>query len=80
MIFIYKLRSDDQKGAAGGEDTTIGLIAITSILCPRRVLAASMDTSSQRFAIAALLDGRMGLVCDLDEDPSIGILNHRRGL
>jgi len=69
MIFIYKLRSDDQKGAAGGEDTTIGLIAITSILCPRRVLAASMDTSSQRFAIAALLDGRMGLVCDLDEDP-----------
>ncbi|TKA73223.1 hypothetical protein B0A49_04892 [Cryomyces minteri] len=38
---------------------------ITSVICPKRVLAMSMDASSKRFAIAALLDGRMGLVCDL---------------
>ncbi|KAI9876756.1 MAG: hypothetical protein M1830_005804 [Pleopsidium flavum] len=68
MIYIYKLRSDDKKNP-GEKDIATGLTAVTSILCPRRVLAASMDTSSQRFAIAALLDGRMGLVCDLDESP-----------
>ncbi|KAG0138347.1 hypothetical protein HOY82DRAFT_588538 [Tuber indicum] len=28
---------------------------VTSVVCPRRVLAVSMDTSSQRFAIAILL-------------------------
>ncbi|CAD6441479.1 b7a490ab-2979-4a99-a354-5d14c3ed9e85 [Sclerotinia trifoliorum] len=38
---------------------------VTSIICPHRVLACSMDTSSHRYAIAALLDGRMGLVCDI---------------
>lgn len=35
----------------------------TCIICPRRVLACSMDTSSNRDAIAILMDGRMGLVC-----------------
>ncbi|KAI9663522.1 MAG: hypothetical protein M1831_002531 [Alyxoria varia] len=44
------------------------LVPVTSIVCPRRVLATSMDTSAQRFAVAALLDERMGLVCDLDLD------------
>lgn len=38
---------------------------LTSVICPRRVLAMSMDASSRRLAVAALLDGRMGLVCDL---------------
>ena len=38
---------------------------ITSIICPSRVVACSMDTSSQRYAIAVLLDGRMGMVCDI---------------
>ena len=41
---------------------------VTSIVCPKRVQAVSMDTSAQRFAVAALLDGRVGLVCDLDQD------------
>lgn len=39
---------------------------IASVMCPRKVLAMSMDTSASRFAVAALLDGRMGLVCNLD--------------
>ena len=38
---------------------------LTSIICPRRVLAMSMDSSSGRFAVAALLECRMGMVCDL---------------
>ena len=44
------------------------LVPVTSVICPKRVLAVSMDTSERRFAVAALLDGRMGLVCDLDLD------------
>jgi len=49
---------------------------ISSILCPRRVLAMSMDASGNRYSVAALLDGRMGLVSNLnaesmyDEAPS----------
>jgi hypothetical protein len=38
---------------------------VASIICPRRVLECSMDTSSNRFAVAALLDGRMGIVVDI---------------
>lgn len=40
--------------------------ALTHIVCPYRVLAVSMDTSSHRFAVAALLEGRVGLICDLN--------------
>ena len=40
-------------------------VPATSVLCPRRVLGMSMDVSSGRHAIAALLEGRMGLVCEL---------------
>ena len=43
---------------------------ITSILCPRRVLAMSMDVSSRRLAISVLLEGRMGLLCNTPIDGS----------
>jgi hypothetical protein len=49
MIYIYELEGNN-------------LHPLTSMVCPRRVLAMSMDASSRRFAIAALLDERMGLV------------------
>lgn len=52
MIYVYQLDASE-------------LLPITSVVCPRRVLAMSMDASSRRFAVAALLDGRMGLVCEL---------------
>jgi hypothetical protein len=52
LIFVYELQ-----GAA--------LQLLTSITCPRRVLSMSMDFSSDRNAIAALLEGRMGMVCEL---------------
>jgi hypothetical protein len=41
------------------------LIPITSVICPRRVLSMSMDVSSGRHAVAALLEGRMGMVSEL---------------
>ena len=52
IIYVYELVQDD-------------LRAITSIAAPTRVLGMSMDTSARRFAVAALLDGRMGLVCNI---------------
>ncbi|KAL3417821.1 F-box domain-containing protein [Phlyctema vagabunda] len=65
LIYVYELNQDSKE-----HDTRSGLHAgdlspITSIICPRRVLACSMDTSSHRYAVAALMDGRMGLVCDI---------------
>ncbi len=66
LVYVYSLQpSNDDTGPPseyGGS-----LRGITSIVCPRRVLAVSMDSSSQRFAIAVLMDGRMGLVCDLHD-------------
>ncbi|KAL7783885.1 hypothetical protein V8C37DRAFT_414468 [Trichoderma ceciliae] len=35
------------------------------ILCPRRVISCSMDTSSERYAVAFLMEGRVGMVCDI---------------
>ncbi|KAK5129259.1 hypothetical protein LTR16_002299 [Cryomyces antarcticus] len=52
IVYVYAINGKDIR-------------PITSVVCPKRVLAVSMDASSKRFAIAALLDGRMGLVCDL---------------
>ncbi|KAJ4301166.1 hypothetical protein N0V90_003256 [Kalmusia sp. IMI 367209] len=52
IIYIYDLRSGD-------------IAPATSVICPRRVLATSMDVSSGRNAVAALLEGRMGMVCEL---------------
>ncbi|KAJ4344007.1 hypothetical protein N0V95_006427 [Ascochyta clinopodiicola] len=38
---------------------------LTSVVCPRRILAMSMNASVGRDAVAALLEGRMGMVCEL---------------
>ncbi|KZF26829.1 hypothetical protein L228DRAFT_19358 [Xylona heveae TC161] len=54
VTYIYRLTAQDA-----------GIQPFTSVSCPARVLAVSMDTSSERFAIAVLLDGRMGLVCEV---------------
>ncbi|KAF1950732.1 hypothetical protein CC80DRAFT_225770 [Byssothecium circinans] len=52
LIYIYQLRGTN-------------LIPWTSVVCPRRVLSVSMDVSSGRNAVAALLEGRMGMVSDV---------------
>ena len=62
VIYIYSLSgNNDPMPTHWGH-----LEPMTSIVCPRRVLAVSMDTSSERFAVAALLDDRMGIVCELN--------------
>lgn len=63
IVYIYELNRSHR--TYRGDDKVEGgaLRPFTSIICPRRVLACSMDTSSNRDAIAILMDGRMGLVC-----------------
>ncbi|KAL2072730.1 hypothetical protein VTL71DRAFT_12073 [Oculimacula yallundae] len=63
LVYIYELNRSHKSGDS--IDSPGLLRPVTSIICPRRVLACSMDTSSQRYAIAILLDGRMGMVCDI---------------
>ena len=67
LINIYELNKRYNPLEDGDSTSPGSLRPVTSILCPRRVLACSMDTSSHRYAIAVLLDGRMGLVCDLSQ-------------
>lgn len=64
LIYVYSLRDSSSDSYLHG-----GYVSpVTTVICPHRVLAVSMDTSSQRFAIAALLEGRVGIVCDLHEN------------
>ena len=63
-IYIYALRGFP--GDANNQPYSGHLKLLTSVICPDRVLAVSMDTSSQRYAVAALLHGSVGLVCDVD--------------
>ena len=61
LIYVYSLRDNSSKKHTYGGY----LSPATTVICPHRVLAVSMDTSCQRFAVAALLEGRVGLVCEL---------------
>jgi hypothetical protein len=65
VVYVYRLSGQNCQGVVSEGSLGGCLSPVTSVLCPRRVLAVSMDTSCGRFAIAALLDGRMGLVCDI---------------
>jgi hypothetical protein len=65
LVYIYELNCNQYRGEMADDRQNGALRPVTSVICPRRVLACSMDTSSHRYAIAVLLDGRMGLVCDL---------------
>lgn len=44
-----------------------GIQPVTRIICPRRVLGVSVDTSSTRYAVAILLEGRVGMCCSLTD-------------
>lgn len=67
-ISIYTLGSDWASFTGGRYEH---VEAAATIICPHRVLAISMDTSLSSFAVAALLEDRVGLVCELQEGPSI---------
>lgn len=65
LVYVYQLNQSNDDCDENEVKQSGALIPITSLMCPRRVLACSMDTSSQRYAIAVLMDARMGMVCDI---------------
>ncbi|KAJ5132998.1 hypothetical protein N7448_007156 [Penicillium atrosanguineum] len=62
MIYVFYLH--DKKTKSGLENTD--LEPISSIECPFEVLSATLDTTTPRVVLAALLSNRVGMVCDLD--------------
>lgn len=65
LVYVYELNRSERCDATPDMMKPGVLRPVTSIICPSRVLACSMDTSSHRYAIAILLDGRMGVVCEI---------------
>lgn len=67
-IYVYSLENRASTTAA---HKGAYLEFLISINCPYPVLAVTMDTSQERFSIAALLEGRMGLVYNLYDDVAV---------
>ncbi|KAL9103873.1 MAG: hypothetical protein Q9163_001110 [Psora crenata] len=63
LIYLYSIRipKGNKSHVYGGS-----ILPVTRVECFGRALDVSMDTSSERYSIAAVLEGRKGLLCDLD--------------
>ncbi|EED18742.1 F-box domain protein [Talaromyces stipitatus ATCC 10500] len=81
MIYVYYL-GNRKRGDSGPprlseatpEDLFLGdndldILPVSSIGCPYEILSATIDTSTPRFVIAALLRGRVGMICDIKGVP-----------
>lgn len=64
-IYVYSLRN--QTCMTQDVKASCPVVLASTVDCPNRVLAVSMDTSCGRFAVAALLEERVGLVCCLED-------------
>lgn len=59
MIYVFHLRNRKFKPDSDS-------VLIATISCPFEVLSATLDTTTPRLVIAALLQNRVGMVCDVD--------------
>lgn len=82
MIYVYHLRnrksgdvwpkverSMDQE-RPDLDDKDLDILPLSSIGCPYEVLSATIDTSTPRLVVAALLRGRIGMICDIKRVPA----------
>ena len=65
-IFVFHLGKD---GAAASHSRHTDVQILRSFKCPQRVLAVSIDTSSDSYLIAVLMEGSAGLMFNLVEEP-----------
>jgi len=65
VVYVYQLCEVERRGSTPHFPHGGSLEFYSKIVCPKRVLGVSMDTSSRRFAVAALLDDHTGMVVDL---------------
>lgn len=73
MLYVYELHHDCQRKAASWKLRPRGhplidrplVRLLTSLECPGTIIDCSMNASAERFAIAVLMAGRLGMCCDL---------------
>lgn len=66
MIYVFQLRGKRATSMLSADLADTDLEPISSIECPFEVLSATFDTSPPRFVVAALLQNRVGIVCDVE--------------
>lgn len=66
MIYVYHLLGRKSQSASPTDMPDVALAPISRISCPFEVLSATIDTSTPRFTVAALLNNRVGMICELD--------------
>ncbi|KHN98957.1 uncharacterized protein MAM_03419 [Metarhizium album ARSEF 1941] len=79
LAYIYELNHVCQPGRSAWsmplrrrQGMPLGFMRpVANIICPRRILCASMDTSSGRDSVAFLMEGRVGMVCGIAKDQSL---------
>ena len=72
-VYVYELnhvcfnpRSRWSVPLRSRESRSLGLPRpVATVICPRQVISCNMDTSAGRHAVAILMEGRMGMVCDI---------------
>lgn len=75
-IFIYCLLN--RKVKSSKQDVAdVDLAPITSISCCAEVLTATIDTSTPQLVVAALLRGRIGMICDVNADAASTVTGSR---
>ncbi|OJJ43228.1 hypothetical protein ASPZODRAFT_74748 [Penicilliopsis zonata CBS 506.65] len=69
MIYIYRLLSRQVGDSVPVSINALGdldFAPICSIACPAAILSVTIDTTAPKFVVAALLQGRVGMICDID--------------
>lgn len=68
-IYVYRLltrKTGDAMLVSSVDMGDVDLVLVSRIDCPVEVLSAAIDTRTPKLAVAALLSGRVGIICDLD--------------
>lgn len=66
-VFIYRLLNR-KHGSSEQDVADMDIAPVTSISCCAEVLTATIDTSTPKLVVAALLRGRIGMICDINTD------------
>lgn len=70
MIYVFRLLGKRMRSMLSADLADTDLEPISSIECPFEVLSATLDTTTPRFVVAALLQNRVGMVCDVEAPPA----------
>ncbi|KAL2852517.1 hypothetical protein BJY01DRAFT_259842 [Aspergillus pseudoustus] len=68
MIHIYKLstkRLGTSLPTSSGDLENTDIAVVASITCPSGVQSVAIDTTTSQFTVAALMDNRLGMICNL---------------